>query len=97
MGRPVIARAACSMMAGRSRGKRIQEQTQMIASANGKPAAKAPTIIKVNAESKFTSGRTLSTDMLLAPPPIDQKAATATRLSNAYTGPPDTGQGEPNW
>jgi hypothetical protein len=39
----------------------------MIASAIGKPAAKAPTIIKVNAESKFTSGRTLSSDMLLSP------------------------------
>jgi hypothetical protein len=44
-----------------------QEQTQIIASAIGKPAAKAPTIIKVNAESKFTSGRTLSSDMLLSP------------------------------
>ncbi len=40
----------------------------MIARAIGKPVAKAPTIIKVNAESKFTSGRRLSTDMLLAPP-----------------------------
>jgi hypothetical protein len=45
-----------------------QEQTQIIASAIDKPAAKAPTIVKVNAESKFASGRTLSTDMLLAPP-----------------------------
>jgi hypothetical protein len=44
-----------------------QEQTQMIASAMGKPAVKAPTIIKVNAKSGFASGRTLSTDMSLAP------------------------------
>jgi len=40
-----------------------QEQTQIIASAIGKPAAKAPTIVKVNAESKFISGRNCSTDM----------------------------------
>src|SRR6202022_874191 len=44
-----------------------QEQTQIIASAVGKPAAKAPTIAKVNAKSRCASGRTLSTDMLLAP------------------------------
>jgi hypothetical protein len=49
-------------------GKQIQEQTQIIATAIGKPAAKAPTIIKVNAESRFASGRSLSTDMSLAPP-----------------------------
>ncbi len=40
----------------------------MIATAIGKPAAKAPTIIKVNAKSGFASGRTLSTDMSLTPP-----------------------------
>jgi hypothetical protein len=45
-----------------------QEQTQIIATAMGKPMANAPTIAMLNAESKFTSGRTLYTDMLLAPP-----------------------------
>jgi hypothetical protein len=45
----------------------LQEQTQIIASAIGNPAAKAPKIVKVNAESRFASGRTLSTDMSLAP------------------------------
>ena len=40
----------------------------MIATAIGKPMANAPIIAKLNAESKFTSGRTLSTDMLLTPP-----------------------------
>jgi hypothetical protein len=49
-------------------GKQVQEQTQMIATAKGKPAAKAPTIVKVNAESRFGSGRTLSIDMSLTPP-----------------------------
>jgi hypothetical protein len=39
-----------------------------MASAIGNAAAKATTIVKVNAVSKFTSGRTLSIDMLLAPP-----------------------------
>lgn len=36
----------------------------MIASANGKPIARAPAIVKLNAASRFTSGRSLSTDML---------------------------------
>lgn len=36
-------------------------------SAIGKAATKATTIVKANALSKFTSWRTLSTDMLLAP------------------------------
>jgi hypothetical protein len=40
----------------------------MIATAIGKPMAKAPPIAKVNAESKFTAGRRLPTDMLLTPP-----------------------------
>ena len=52
----------------------------MIARAIGKPVAKAPTIIKVNAESKFTSGRRLSTDMLLAPPRGSQNAVAGTSL-----------------
>ena len=39
-----------------------------MASAIGNAAAKATTIVKVNAVSKFASGRTFSTDMLIAPP-----------------------------
>ena len=50
------------------RSAQVQEQTQIIATAIGKPAAKAPTIIKVNAKSGFASGRALSTDMSLTPP-----------------------------
>jgi hypothetical protein len=46
----------------------VQEQTQIIATAIGKPTAKAPTIVRVNAESRFGSGRTLSIDMSLTPP-----------------------------
>ena len=40
----------------------------MMTSAIGKAATKATAIVEVNALSKFTSWRTLSTDMLLAPP-----------------------------
>jgi hypothetical protein len=43
----------------------VQEQIQIIATAIGKPAVKAPTIIKVNAKSGFASERMLSTDMSL--------------------------------
>jgi hypothetical protein len=43
-----------------------QEQTQIIATAIGKPKAKATAIVDVNAESKFTPGCTLSSsDMAL--------------------------------
>jgi hypothetical protein len=49
------------------RSPNAQEQTQMIASAIGKPAAKAPTIIKVNAESRFTSVRGLPVDISAFP------------------------------
>ena len=49
-----------------------------MASAIGNAAAKVTTIVKVNAVSKFTSGRTLSTDMLLAPPRGKPKAVTGT-------------------
>jgi hypothetical protein len=49
-------------------GTQVQEQTQIIAIAIGKPAAKAPIIVKVNAESRFASGRTLPIDMSLTPP-----------------------------
>jgi hypothetical protein len=40
----------------------VQEQIQIIATAIGKPAAKALTIVKVNAKSGFT-GRKLCTDI----------------------------------
>ena len=40
----------------------------MMTSAIGKAATKATAIVEVNALSKFSSWRTLSTDMLLAPP-----------------------------
>jgi hypothetical protein len=55
-----------------------QEQTQIIASAIGKAATKATVIVKVNAVSKFSSGRTLSTAMLLAPLRGRPKAVTGT-------------------
>ena len=55
------------MSAGRKVENQAQEQTQTIATAIGKPAAKAPKIVKVNAESRFASGRTLSNDMSLTP------------------------------
>ena len=35
----------------------------MIAAATGNPMANAPPIAKMNAESRFTSGRRLSTDI----------------------------------
>jgi hypothetical protein len=41
----------------------VQEQIQIIATAIGKPAAKALAIVKVNAKSGFTSGRKLCTDI----------------------------------
>ena len=40
----------------------------MMTSAIGKAATKATAIVEVNALSKFSSWRTLSTDILLAPP-----------------------------
>jgi hypothetical protein len=55
------------MQAKQNPNRHFQEQIQTIATAIGKPAMKAPTIIKVNAKSGFASGRTLSTDMSLAP------------------------------
>jgi hypothetical protein len=48
------------MSADLETAKQVQEQTQIIASAIGKPAAKAPTIVTVNAKTRFASGRTLS-------------------------------------
>jgi hypothetical protein len=55
-----------------------QEQSQMMTSAIGKAATKATAIVEVNALSKFTSWRTLSTDMLLAPPRGIQNAVAET-------------------
>jgi hypothetical protein len=43
-------------------GKQVQEQTQIIATAIGRPMTKAPTIINVNSESKFIPGRAFSTN-----------------------------------
>jgi len=40
-----------------SRQNKIQEQIQTIAAAIGKPAAKAPTTVSVNAANRFASGR----------------------------------------
>jgi hypothetical protein len=57
-----------------------QEQTQIIATAIGKPKAKATAIVAVNAESKFTSGCTLSSsDMALLHGSAGQKAVTGTK------------------
>ena len=50
----------------------------MMTSAIGKAPTKATTIVEVNALSKFTSWRTLSTDMLLAPPRGIQNAVAGT-------------------
>jgi len=53
----------------------VQEQIQIIATAIGKPAAKALTIVKVNAKSGFT-GRKLCTDIrFLHYARINQKVA----------------------
>jgi hypothetical protein len=46
----------------------VQEQIQIITIAIGKATAMVSAIVKVNARSGFTSGRTLSTDMSLTPP-----------------------------
>jgi hypothetical protein len=57
----------------------------MIVSASGKPMARAPAIVKLNAVSRFTSGRNLSTDMLFSPTPggggSSQPAVTASARS----------------
>jgi hypothetical protein len=59
-------------------GDKSQEQIQIMTSAIGKAATKATTIVEVNALSKFSSWRTLSTDMLLAPPRGNQNAVAGT-------------------
>jgi hypothetical protein len=45
----------------------LQEQTQIIASAIGRPIPNAAPTVRVNAESRFTLRRTLSIDMSLPP------------------------------
>jgi hypothetical protein len=70
-------------MPGRDR-RGNQEQTQMIATAIGKPMANAPIIAKLNAESKLTSGRTLSTDMLLTPPNRKAKKPSPERSGGTF-------------
>ena len=61
-------------------GDENQEQTQIIATAIGKPNAKAQKIVNVNAESKFTSGCALSSsDMALLHGSERQKAVTGTK------------------
>src|ERR1019366_3128195 len=61
-----------------------QEQTQIIASAIGKPAAKAPTIVKVNAESKFISRRNCSTDMAACSTPRKVKKPSPARSGDGF-------------
>jgi hypothetical protein len=46
---------------------RPAEQIQIIATAIGKPAARAPAIANVNATIRFSSARALSIDMSLTP------------------------------
>jgi hypothetical protein len=58
--------------------RQSQEQIQIMTSAIGKAATKATTIVEVNALSKFSSWRTLSTDILLAPPRGSQNAVAGT-------------------
>jgi hypothetical protein len=48
---------------GRDEVRGSYEQTQIIAIAMGKPMMKAPAMAKVNAKSRFASGRTLPDDM----------------------------------
>ena len=57
--RPPVHAGLLSMYKFRNQ---VQEQIQIIATAIGKPAAKALTIVKVNAKSGFT-GRKLCTDI----------------------------------
>jgi hypothetical protein len=58
--RPPVHAGLLSMYKFRNQ---VQEQIQIIATAIGRPAAKALTIVKVNAKSGFTSGRKLWTDI----------------------------------
>jgi hypothetical protein len=66
---PAAAGQAASLsVAPKLEKKQPQEQIQTIATAIGKPAAKAPAIVNVNAANRFASGRSWSIDMSLAPP-----------------------------
>ena len=62
----------------------VQEQTQIMAIAIGKPTAMAPIIVRVNAKSKFIAGRTLSTDMSRTPP-LGKIEIPSTTGTNAIT------------
>jgi hypothetical protein len=53
---------------GRPQSPKEQEQTQIIATAIGRPTTKAPTIMSENSESKFVPGRAFSTNMPISPP-----------------------------
>jgi hypothetical protein len=65
---PVIPTSTAHMSAALKVRKQVQEQTQIIATAIGRPTTKAPTIISVNSESKFIPGRAFSTNMPISPP-----------------------------
>ena len=70
----------------------------MIATAMSKPMASASPMAKVNAESRFTSCRRFSSDMLLTPPIGESKsrhdeAVAAFWLAHCVQKPP--GQGVP--
>ena len=56
----------------------------MIATAISKPMAKASPIVKVNAESRFASGRRLSSDMLLTPPIGKSKSRHQGRVGRGF-------------
>jgi hypothetical protein len=65
---PVIPTSTAHMSAALKVRKQVQEQTQIIATAIGRPTTKAPTIINVSSESKFIPGRAFSTNMPISPP-----------------------------
>jgi L-alanine-DL-glutamate epimerase-like enolase superfamily enzyme len=65
---PAAAGQAATLSVALKLGKQPQEQIQTIATAIGRPAARAPAIVNVNAANRFASGRSWSIDMLLAPP-----------------------------
>jgi hypothetical protein len=75
----------------------------MIASAIGKPVAKAPTIVKVNAESRFTSVRGLPVDISAFPtaeikkPPLsyqllDTRASATSARCHCSLARPEVGR-----
>jgi hypothetical protein len=83
----ILSRCHAAPRSSQSRTLRsayAQEQTQIIAIVIGKPIAMVPAIVKVNAKSKFASGRTLSTDMSLTP--LLGEIEIPTTRTNAMTG-----------